>query len=151
MEPVFTWINMEMTNHREHLFVYGTLRRGGGSPLSKLLSEQAELVGLGAFQGKLYDLGEYPGVIPSSNPADAVVGEIYALNRGSSVLIMLDKYEDYLPDQPERSLYLRQLAPISAGENKTLQAWIYLYNGSINGCKQITPGDYLHYLNSSVA
>jgi pyruvate carboxylase len=140
-----------MTNNREYLFVYGTLRRGGGSPFSKLLSEQADLVGLGAFQGRLYDLGEYPGVVLSSNPADVVIGEIYALRNNSSVLVILDKYEDYLPDQPEQSLYLRQLASISARENKTLQAWIYLYNGSINGCKQITPGDYLHYLNSSVA
>jgi pyruvate carboxylase len=151
MEPVFTWIDMEMTNNKEYLFVYGTLRRGGGSPFNKLLSEQADLVGLGSFRGKLYDLGEYPGVIPSSNPADAVIGEIYAIHNDSSILVTLDKYEDYLPDQPERSLYLRQLAPISAGENKTLQAWIYLYNGSINGCKQITTGDYLHYLNSSGA
>ena len=149
MEPVFTRINVKMTNNSEYLFVYGTLRRGGGSPLSKLLSEQADLVGLGAFQGKLYDLGAYPGVIPSPNLADAVIGEIYAIHNDSSILFTLDKYEEYLPDQPERSLYLRRLASISAGENKTLQAWIYLYNGSINGCKQITPGDYLHYLNSS--
>ena len=142
---------MKMTNNREYLFVYGTLRRGGGAPFSKLLSEQADLVGLGAFQGKLYDLGEYPGVVPSSNLADAVIGEIYALYNPGFVLAALDAYEDYVPDQPDRSLYLRRLVSISAGENKTLQAWLYLYNGPITGCKQITTGDYLHYLNSSAA
>jgi pyruvate carboxylase len=151
MEPVSTWISMKMTNNREYLFVYGTLRRGGGSPFGKLLSEQAALVGLGVFQGTLYDLGQYPGVVPSSNPADAVIGEIYVLHNGSYVLVTLYKYEDYLPDQPEHSLYLRRLAPISTRENKTLQAWIYLYNGPMTGYKQITTGDYLHYLNSPVA
>ena len=55
---------MKMTHNKEYLFVYGTLRRGGGAPLSKLLGQQADLVGLGTFQGKLYDLGYYPGVVP---------------------------------------------------------------------------------------
>src|ERR1044071_5082105 len=99
---------MKMIYNKEYLFVYGTLRRGGGAPLSKLLSERADLVGLGTFQGKLYDLGQYPGVIPSSNPADAVIGEIYVLHPDHSLLPILDAYEDYQPDQPKQSLYLRQ-------------------------------------------
>jgi gamma-glutamylcyclotransferase (GGCT)/AIG2-like uncharacterized protein YtfP len=140
-----------MTNDIENLFVYGTLRRGGGAPLSPLLSQHADLVGLGVFQGKLYDLGEYPGVIPSTNPTDVVIGEIYALHKDNPILAILDEYEGYYPGQPEQSLYLRQVVPISLGRNKRLQAWIYIYNCSVTDYKQISTGDYLHYLNSSAA
>lgn len=140
-----------MTNDVENLFVYGTLRRGGSAPLSHILGEHANLVSLGVFQGKLYDLGEYPGVIPSSNPADVVIGEIYALRKDNPILAILDEYEGYYPDQPEQSLYLRQVAPISLGPNKSLKAWIYIYNCPVTGYKEISTGDYLHYLNSSAA
>ena len=50
-----------------HLFVYGTLRRGFRHLMADLLAEQAEFVGEGVFQGRLYDLGSYPGVTASNH------------------------------------------------------------------------------------
>lgn len=134
-------------DHKEHLFVYGTLRRGVDRAMSRLLIQYAKFTGLGTFQGRLYDLGTYPGIVPSVDTADAVVGEIYVLHDPDRILNWLDKYEDYTPDQPEQSLYLRRTVSITMSGNKSLQAWIYLYNRPIDGFRRIESGDYLQYLN----
>jgi len=51
------------------LFVYGTLRRGFELH-SYLRRQSARFLGEGIIGGRLYDLGEYPGAIPSSLPGD---------------------------------------------------------------------------------
>jgi pyruvate carboxylase len=50
-------------DNEDYLFVYGTLRSQMNDPLHRLLETHAVLVGTGTFQGKLYDLGRYPGVV----------------------------------------------------------------------------------------
>jgi gamma-glutamylcyclotransferase (GGCT)/AIG2-like uncharacterized protein YtfP len=54
---------------KEKVFVYGTLRKG--FTLHMYLSDKAKFVGAGTMKGVLYDLGEYPGVVPSKK-GDAV-------------------------------------------------------------------------------
>src|SRR5919106_1266811 len=75
------------------LFVYGSLRRALNHPLYRLLERHASFVGAGIFQGRLYDLGRYPGAVPSKTNTDRVVGEIYRFAGSEEVLKVLDNYE----------------------------------------------------------
>ena len=45
-----------------HLFVYGTLRRGSGHPMSRFLAARARLLAGARVPGRLYDLGGFPGL-----------------------------------------------------------------------------------------
>jgi gamma-glutamylcyclotransferase (GGCT)/AIG2-like uncharacterized protein YtfP len=62
----------------DYLFVYGTLRKEMNHPMYRALSRSAEWVGEANLQGRLYDLGKYPGAVPSKRVSDIVIGEIYA-------------------------------------------------------------------------
>ncbi|HLE20340.1 MAG TPA: gamma-glutamylcyclotransferase family protein, partial [Vicinamibacteria bacterium] len=44
-----------------YLFVYGTLRRGGGRDLRDLIGVSPKFLGRATAAGRLYDLGSYPG------------------------------------------------------------------------------------------
>lgn len=128
----------------DYLFTYGTLRRRFKP---RLLNRYADYVGLGRFQGRLYEVGGFPGAIPSDRAADLVIGDVYKLPDPDRLLPQLDQYEHYLPDQPDRSLYLRKKAPIILDGRETIRAWIYLYNRSVAGLAYLPLGDYLQYID----
>ena len=52
---------------KAYLFVYGTLRRDTNSEMFQLLARQADFVGGANYQGKLYKIDDYPGVVASKN------------------------------------------------------------------------------------
>lgn len=117
-----------------HLFVYGTLRNVKSHPMHRLLLP-ATLVGLGAFQGQLYDLGDYPGAVASENAADIVRGEVYLLHEPATALSNLDRYEG--------QEYIRQAASIRLDTGEIIEAQIYLYNRPTRALRRIASGDYL--------
>ena len=55
----------------------------------------AVFVGTGFFQGKLYDIGRYPGAIRSRRNTDRVIGEIYQFSEPRRALEILDEYEGH--------------------------------------------------------
>ncbi|MEC4749948.1 gamma-glutamylcyclotransferase [Methylomicrobium sp. Wu6] len=60
---------MKVTPINHLLFVYGTLRRGSDHPIARHLADNAEWLGFGEFHGLLFDIGAYPGAVPSRDPA----------------------------------------------------------------------------------
>jgi gamma-glutamylcyclotransferase (GGCT)/AIG2-like uncharacterized protein YtfP len=76
-----------------YVFVYGSLRKRLNHPLHGLLEKQGICVTTGYFQGKLYDLGRYPGAVPSHGKNDRVPGELYRLTDPHRILQVLDTYE----------------------------------------------------------
>lgn len=46
------------------LFVYGTLRKDVRNSMFHLLAREARFVGRARMQGLLFDLGDYPGLVP---------------------------------------------------------------------------------------
>ena len=109
-------------------------------PLHRLLETQAVFVGIGFFQGKLYDIGRYPGVIRSRSNTDRVIGEIYHLSEARRALEILDEYEG--------RRFRRQLATIVQEDGKSIACWIYLYARSITHRSLIRSGDYVQYRKS---
>ena len=63
----------------KHLvFVYGTLRRGGRRAMPDVFPG-AKFVGGAGVRGRLYDLGEYPGLLLGGSDSQ-VAGEVYEVD-----------------------------------------------------------------------
>jgi len=123
------------------LFVYGTLMRGLREDWRRRAG--AEFVGRGTIRGNLYDRGEYPGAkVVGAEPGRRVSGELYRLRHAELALRLLDKYEEFSPLEPKKSLFVRELVPVTLEDGRKKRAWAYLYNRGIAGAKLIATGHY---------
>jgi gamma-glutamylcyclotransferase (GGCT)/AIG2-like uncharacterized protein YtfP len=68
-----------------------------------------------------------------------VHGELYRLE-DADILSILDHYEGYDPDQPATSLFVRRR--ISLIEPADQEAWVYWYNGPVDGKPRLPSGDW---------
>lgn len=125
------------------LFVYGTLMRGG---LRQDLMAEAgvRLLAEGTIQGRLYDLGQYPGAKPSTNSDDLVRGEVHRLIDPARALAILDRYEGCFPGLPARSEFVRGVVRVTLNEGGQRPAWAYFYNRPVDESRRIPSGDYRH-------
>lgn len=89
--------------NEQFLFVYGTLRRDTNGQMYHLLARNADFVGEATFQGKLYKVDYYPGIVPSEDADDLVLGEVYRLRNPNYVLSHLDQYEECGHARPSTS------------------------------------------------
>ena len=106
--------------------------------MSKWLARNAEFSGLGTYRGKLLNFGRYPGAIPSRDPSDKVVGDIYALSAGTGILPVLDDYEG--------KEFCRRKTTISLKNGNHVTAWIYIFCGPVSSSEVIRGGNYLRFL-----
>lgn len=123
-----------------YIFVYGQLRRGMNHPMQNLLVRHATYLGTGYFQGKLYDLGRYPGAVQSKSPKDRVVGDIYRLIESEQVMARLDEHEG--------RRFKRQEVVVRIDHEDQIKCWAYLYTRPTFGRAQIPSGDYLEFCQS---
>src|SRR5437667_12025129 len=107
---------------KDFLFVYGTLRKGAAHKMHEILSRHSEPVSRALLQAKLYDLGEYPAAVISENPADVVVGELYALDPEHShdALTALDEDEGIDEATTE---YRRERHVVTLEDGTRMKAW----------------------------
>ncbi|MFM8340639.1 MAG: gamma-glutamylcyclotransferase [Methylomonas sp.] len=125
-----------------YLFVYGTLRRDAQHPMARYLHQQARWIGSASYQGKLYQVSDYPAVVSSRYSADTVCGEVYQLFT-ADLWSILDDYEECSPSFPAPTEYQRVLQTVYLSNGEAISAWIYLYNRPISGLKVIESGDFL--------
>jgi gamma-glutamylcyclotransferase (GGCT)/AIG2-like uncharacterized protein YtfP len=103
-----------------HVFVYGTLRRGGINDINRL--HPAPLfVGATQVRGRLYHLGSYPGMMLGGD--EWVQGEVYAIDPALEPI--LDEIED-LGSHPTDEYVKRQIQVDMEG--RTLQCLVYEIN-----------------------
>ena len=103
----------------------------------------AELVGRGSINAKLYDLGDYPGATPDDgNHRQYVTGELYRLSDPELATRILDQYEEFLPSQPDESLFVRALVVVTLESGRKENAWAYFYNRAVDEARLIPSGDY---------
>jgi gamma-glutamylcyclotransferase (GGCT)/AIG2-like uncharacterized protein YtfP len=103
---------------RPYLFVYGTLKSSFQNRYARRLRREARLLGRAHMPGRLYRIHWYPGMRPSRNPDDLVIGELYKLRQASKTLKALDEYEEH---------YRRELHRATLETGEALQAWVYMY------------------------
>lgn len=106
------------------VYVYGTLRPGGGATVR--------------VPGKLYDLGFCPGaVLYKKEHGDEV--PLFVAERievTDDQLARLDTYEGYNPDRESSSLYIRKAFR---------DGWVYEYNFDVKDINWILSGDWLRH------
>jgi len=89
-----------------HVFVYGTLRRGGRNDIN-LLEPPPRYVGMGEVKGRLYHIDWYPGLTLGGEEAVTVVGEVYEIS--AQLEVELDRIER-IPDGDACSYVKRELS-----------------------------------------
>ena len=120
------------------LFIYGTLMPG-----LRLEAEMqgAQPLGPARVQGRLVDVGRYPGLIPGEG---LVTGEVYRVD--DAQLARLDEVEDVVPGDRAVSQYWRERVLVQDGTLAGQQVWTYVYNQPIDGLTPIAHGDYRRYI-----
>lgn len=102
-----------------HLFVYGTLKRGCKN--HRHLAGQTFVGEARSVPGyRLYDLGDYPGVIAAPTDMAGVTGEVWSVD--DAALAHLDEFEG-VSEGLYRRERIRLLPPFDQVEAHT-----YLYN-----------------------
>ena len=127
-----------------YLFVYGTLLRQCNSDISSILGHFTEFKGLATFQGRLFKIDYYSGVIPSNDSNDVVQGEVYRLRHPELVLSQLDLYEECGPSFNEPTEYVRNIHSVRLSNGDAFTAWIYIYNWPTDKLERIESGDFLN-------
>ncbi len=130
-------LNFEMT---DYLFVYGTLRKYANSQAKRLLMDNAEYLGEGKIQAKLYLVSWYPAAVALDEKDEPafVIGDVFRLNHSHETLKMLDEYEE-VP-----VLYERTIVKVQMNRGMRLDAWVYLYKHSVHHLSEIKSGDFLN-------
>ena len=128
-----------MTNR---LFVYGTLRKDVPNSTFQMLERDARFVGYARIMGRMYSVGEYPGLVPSRERGYWVHGEVYALENPPKTLALLDDYEGCGPEDPEPHEFERaeHTAVLESGVEDNV--WVYVYRSSASDRQEILSGDY---------
>jgi gamma-glutamylcyclotransferase (GGCT)/AIG2-like uncharacterized protein YtfP len=132
-----------------HLFVYGSLRSGFKSPVYEYISRFFKFIGDARIKGRLYDMGSYPAGVPASEES-YIVGELYqAKNQHefSWAIGQLDDYEGVSVEADEVQLYRREVTDVNLN-GEVIKAWVYWYNGNVEGRPVIASGDMMEYLKN---
>lgn len=125
------------------IFVYGTLRHKGVFPISELLENRVQFLGLATIPGKIYLVDYYPGLITKNPGSSVVYGEIYQLQNISDFDI-IDEYEGISMSTFSNDLFKRVVVNAKLQKGNSLPCWVYIYNREIkNNMKIIESGDYL--------
>ena len=107
------------------IFVYGTLLKGQRNHDAYL--KNCYFAGGGTIKGyDMYDLGTYPGIKQGNGK---VTGEVYYVT--DEELEKVDCLED------EGNEYIKTPAKVYMENGEELEAMVYLYNWSIEGCRRI--------------
>ena len=114
-----------------HLFVYGTLRPGAAPPEIAHVARTLKFVSDATVRGRLYELGDYPGLILDDSPdAPLIPGDIVVVP-DDATLAALDAYEGFHSANPDTSLFRRTQVTASLPDGQQLTCWIYVYNGGV--------------------
>ena len=129
------------------LFVYGTLmsaaKSGFGSTMRRRLARASVRLGGATVKGRLYDLGGYPGLVPSDAGRDLVAGELIRLLDTDRVFRWLDVYEGIGDGHELPHAYERKVCDVRLTRGPRVAAWIYLYRLNTSGCARIRSGNWL--------
>ena len=97
---------------------------------------------MATYQGQMFQVADYPGITPSENAKDQVVGELYLLSNTIKLLNVLDEYEEYNAEKKDESLFVREQVKVTL-KGKEIETYAYLYNKKIDPKTRIVSGDYV--------
>jgi gamma-glutamylcyclotransferase (GGCT)/AIG2-like uncharacterized protein YtfP len=125
----------------DYIALYGSLRKHAGVGDEPDLSERLKPAGTAVIEGRLVDLGDYPGLIPG---AGRVQAELYEVVDREAFQLM-DRHERCDPTDVPGSLYLRRVVRLL---QPSVDAWVYVYNRDVGNAPEVGGGDWIAYLAS---
>ena len=129
------------TRAQRHVFVYGTLRRGGRNDIARYAPAPVHVADA-AIAATLYDLGAYPGAVLGGQ--GRVVGEVYRI--APEVEAELDRLEEVADD--DSGEYIRRHVLVEVGPQR-LECLVYeIHPTRIEGRAVIDGGDWIAYAAS---
>src|SRR5438105_1922240 len=126
----------------DYVFFYGTLLPNHAPPEVANTVRGLKKVGRGVVRGRLYDLGQYPGLKLDSAAHTTVKGNVFEIPRDQKVLRVLDRYEGFRPTRRAKSLFVRRRSPVRLGRNRVLNCWLYEYNKNPSEAARIPAGRF---------
>ncbi|CAN7257525.1 gamma-glutamylcyclotransferase family protein [Acidovorax delafieldii] len=128
-----------------HVFVYGTLRRGGSNDITRLLPAP-HWVGFAQVPGVLFHLGAYPGMTLRGD--QPVHGEVYAIE--PALEEVLDAIEGLTGDHPTDEYLKREI--VVTVEGQRLSCLVYeIHPRYTEGARRIEHGDWLRAVGTTSA
>jgi gamma-glutamylcyclotransferase (GGCT)/AIG2-like uncharacterized protein YtfP len=112
----------------EYLFAYGTLQPGRAPAEIAHVVDKLQIAGRGYVHGTLFDFGHYPGAVLDVSSTNRIPGTIYNLPPDRDLLAQLDDYEEYFPESPATSQFIRELHAVHWENGRTSLCWLYVYN-----------------------
>ena len=134
----------------DYLFVYSSLLEGFQSEEYRYIHQYFGFVGKATVKGILSDLGNNPVAKPTTEDY-FIKGELYKINDSdefSFAIGQLDDYEGVRPEAYENPLYTRELTIVFKEDGSQVNAWVYWYNGNVDGKPVIQSGDVMEYVKS---
>jgi gamma-glutamylcyclotransferase (GGCT)/AIG2-like uncharacterized protein YtfP len=127
-----------------HVFVYGTLRAGEANDIGIAAARHGiaapTLIGSASLRGRLFDFGDYPGMIVDP-AAGAVVGDVYAID--DALVAVLDEIEEVYPGV--EGLFLAREVTVEVNGTQ-LQCLFYpVASDAVEGLPEIRSGDWIAY------
>lgn len=121
---------------------------GTGQPaVERVLRELCEPRGPGFIRARLYDLGRYPGAVPSADPGDRVAGRLFRLRAWETALRRLDRYEHFDAEDEAGSAFVRRpVEVVLSPARKSVIAWAYYYNRPVDRRRRVVPADWAAWL-----
>lgn len=110
--------------------------------MSRYLAEKADFVSDATYQGILYMIDYYPGVVLSNNQNDVVSGELFRL-RNEDQMADLDQYEGIGDSFEKPYEYKREIVTVKDENDIIYKTWIYHYAWSVKNRNRISSGDFL--------
>lgn len=127
-----------------YLFAYGSLQRDFDNEMAQLVARSFSYKGKGYIEGSLFDMGNFPAAILAGRPGARVHGELFYIPLCESNLVdLLDEYEGC----PE--MYERILLEVTTDNGKTIDAMVYVYQGTTQNLNQIESGNYRQYYENT--
>lgn len=119
-----------------HVFVYGTLRRGGRNDIARY-RPAPQWIGEASIAGTLFDLGAYPGIVLGGERR--VGGEVYAIE--PAVEVALDVLEEVADD--DSGEYIKRQVRVDVG-GQWFDCLVYeIHPTRIAGRAVIESGDWI--------
>lgn len=135
--------NEKSMKNSGHVFVYGTLKKGGyyshGFNKERVSVTPAKMVG-----GTMYNLGGFPGLVLGGN--DIVNGELHLYKEFSKVVRRLDRIEGFRKQNYECNLYNKHVVEVETQDGRTVKAMVYTINThriNLKGCEKVENGTWL--------
>lgn len=112
------------------LFIYGSLITGTPDRrLNRAMSRRLARARPAVIRARLYDLGPYPGAVPSTT--GQVYGRLISIT-DPVLLRRLDRYEDYFPHASQSSEFRRVITyAVCLTNRRPVACWVYFYNREI--------------------